>query len=66
MRAILDLKIRKITLNILYTVAVAIANTIPKNKLREDNIIPKINNKTLQKKITSILQKLNTKEKKSR
>lgn len=53
MRAILDLKIRKITLNILYSVAVAIANTIPKNKLSENNIIPEIGNKFLQKRITS-------------
>jgi malate dehydrogenase (oxaloacetate-decarboxylating) len=66
MRAILDLKIRKITLDILYIVAVAIANTIPKNKLREDNIIPEISNKTLQKRITSILKKPTAKEKKSR
>lgn len=53
MRAILDLKIRKITLDILYSVAVAIANTIPKNKLSENNIIPEIDNKFLQKRITS-------------
>jgi malate dehydrogenase (oxaloacetate-decarboxylating) len=53
MRAILDLKIRKITLDILYSVAVSIANTIPKNKLSENNIIPEIGNKFLQKRITS-------------
>ena len=57
MRAILDLKIHKITLDILYTVAISIANTIPKNKLRENNIIPEIRDKTLQKRITSILKK---------
>lgn len=53
MRAILDLKISKITLDILYVVAVAIANMIPKNKLSENNIIPEIGNKSLQKRITS-------------
>lgn len=52
MRAILDLKIHKITLDILYAVSVAIANIIPKSKIREDNIIPEINNKFLQNKIT--------------
>jgi len=55
MRAILDLKIHKITLDILYAVSVAIANTIPKSKIREDNIIPEINNKFLQNKITSAI-----------
>ncbi|PIW34695.1 MAG: NAD-dependent malic enzyme, partial [Nitrosopumilales archaeon CG15_BIG_FIL_POST_REV_8_21_14_020_33_23] len=57
MRAILDLKIRKITLDILYSVAVAIANTVPKNKLSENNIIPEISNKFLQKRITLALKK---------
>jgi len=55
MRAILDLKIHKITLDILYTVAVAIANTIPKNKLAENNIIPEIGDKSLQKRITTAI-----------
>lgn len=55
MRAILDLKISKITLDILYVVAVAIANTIPKSKIGENNIIPEINNKFLQNKITSAI-----------
>lgn len=57
MRAILDLKIRKITLDILYSVAVAIANTISKNKLSENNIIPEIGNKFLQKRITSSIMR---------
>lgn len=57
MRAILDLKIHKITLDILYAVSIAIANIIPKSKIREDNIIPEINNKFLQKTITSAILK---------
>lgn len=63
MRAILDLKIRKITLDILYAVTVAIANTIPRSKLGEKNIIPEISDKSLQKRITLALKKskLNTK-----
>lgn len=65
MRAILDLKIQKITLEILYAVAVAIADTISKNKLRADNIIPEISNKSLQKRITSILKKPNTAKEKN-
>jgi len=60
MRAILDLKIHKITLEILYAVAVAIANTIPKNKLKVTNIIPEISNKSLQKSITNTIKKLNS------
>ncbi|EPA06504.1 NAD(P)-dependent malic enzyme [Candidatus Nitrosarchaeum limnium] len=56
MRAILDLKIQKITLDTLYAVSVAIAKTIPKNKLKEDNIIPEIGNKSLQKRITNAIK----------
>ncbi|CAD6517914.1 putative NAD-dependent malic enzyme 4 [metagenome] len=56
MRAILDLKIQKITLDILYAVSVAIANTIPKSKLKVDNIIPEIGNKSLQKRITNAIK----------
>jgi len=56
MRAILDLKIRKITKEILYATALAIANTIPKKKLSEKNIIPSINNKNLQRRITRALK----------
>ena len=55
MRAILDLKIQKITKEILYVTAVAIANTVPKKKLSEKNIIPSINDKNLQKQITRSL-----------
>ncbi len=51
MRAILDLKIKKITLNILYATAVAIADAVPKRKLSEKHIIPSINDKNLQQRI---------------
>ena len=57
MRTILDLKIKKITLAILYDTALAIANTIPKRKLSETHIIPSINDKNLQQRITRALMK---------
>jgi len=55
MRAILDLKIQKITMEILYATALAVADTIPKKKLSKNNIIPSINDKNLQKQITTYL-----------
>jgi len=55
MRAILDLKIQKITMEILYATALAIANTVPKKKLSEKNIIPAIDDKNLQRRITKAL-----------
>ena len=55
MRAILDLKIQKITMEILYVTALAVANAVPKKKLSERNIIPSINDKSLQKRITKAL-----------
>lgn len=58
MRSILDLKIQKITLDILHSAAVAIANTVPKKKLSENHIIPAINDKNLQKNITKYLTKI--------
>jgi malate dehydrogenase (oxaloacetate-decarboxylating) len=58
MRSILDLKIQKITLDILHSAAVAIANTVPKKKLSENYIIPSINNRNLQKNITKSLTKI--------
>ena len=58
MRAILDLKIQKITLKILHVTALAIANSIPKNKLAKNHIIPTINDKNLQKNITRSLTKI--------
>ena len=61
MRAILDLKIPKITKEILYATALAIANTVPKKKLSEKNIIPSINDKNLQRRITRALMNYSTK-----
>jgi len=58
MRVILDLKIQKITLDILYATALVIANTIPKKKLSERFIIPSINDKTLQQRITQALERI--------
>jgi len=58
MRAILDLKIQKITLDILCATALAIANTVTKKKLSENYIVPVIDDKRLQRKITAALMKL--------
>ena len=58
MRSILDLKIQKITLEILHVTALSIANTVPKNKLAENYIIPSINDRNLQKNITKSLTKI--------
>ncbi|MCH8085372.1 MAG: NADP-dependent malic enzyme [Thaumarchaeota archaeon] len=55
MRAILDLRIRKITMKILYTTSLAIANTLTKKELSVDHIIPNISNKKLQGRITNSL-----------
>ena len=55
MRAVLDLKIQKITLKILYNTALAIAGTVPKTKLSENSIVPSISDKNLQKRITESL-----------
>jgi len=54
----LDLQIQKITLNILCSTALAIANSVSKNELSEDHIIPNIDDKKLQKRITASLTKL--------
>jgi malate dehydrogenase (oxaloacetate-decarboxylating) len=56
MRAILDLKIQTITREILYTTAVAIANTVPTKKLSPKHIIPSIDDKNLQRNITKALK----------
>ena len=53
MRSILDLKIKKITMKILYSAALAIANTVSKKKLSENNIIPMLGDKKLQQRITN-------------
>jgi len=58
MRAILDLKIQKITLEILCATALTIANTVSKNELSENHIIPILGDKRLQKRITASLTKL--------
>ncbi len=58
MRAILDLKIQKITLDILCATALTIANTVSKNELSENHIIPILGDKRLQKRITASLTKL--------
>lgn len=58
MRAILDLKIQKITMDVLYATSLAIAKTIPDQKLSPNNIIPSIKNKALQKNITKSLKNL--------
>ncbi len=58
MRSILDLKIKKITLEILYATSLAIANSVPKNRVSEKNILPKLGNPKLQSAITNSLSKL--------
>lgn len=58
MRSILDLKIQKITLEILHATSLAIANTVPKKRLSENYIIPSINDKNIQKNITKSLSKI--------
>ncbi len=55
MRSILDLKIKKITMKILYSAALAIANTVSKKKLSENNITPMLGDKQLQLRITNSL-----------
>lgn len=58
MRVILDLKIRQITPKILYATALAIANTIPKEKLTPNNIIPAVGNPKLQSAIFRRLKRV--------
>jgi len=58
MRAILDLRIRKITMKILHATSLAIANTLTKKELSEDHIIPNISDKKLQGRITSSLTQI--------
>ena len=60
MRAILDLKIQKITMDILFATSLAIAKTVSNQKLSPDNIIPLIDDKNLQKNITHSLKNLRT------
>jgi len=58
MRTILDLKIQKITMDILCATALAIANTVTKKKISKNHIIPELDDKRLQPKITAALMKL--------
>jgi len=58
MKAILDLKIQKITMNVLYATSLAIAKTVSDKKLSHNNIIPLIENKELQKNITRYLKNI--------
>jgi len=57
MRAILDHGISKIETKILYAVAVAISNTIPKRQLRYNNIISNVGDRRLQQNISRSLKK---------
>jgi malate dehydrogenase (oxaloacetate-decarboxylating) len=56
MRVILDLKIKRITMKILYDTAYAIANTVNKNKLSINNIIPELGDTRIQKRIMKSLR----------
>ena len=56
MRAILDLKIKKIDMKILYSTAIAIANTVNKKDLSVNHIIPNLGDKNLQKNIKNSLK----------
>jgi malate dehydrogenase (oxaloacetate-decarboxylating) len=57
MRSILDQRIRKINLDMLFATACAIANTITKKELHYNRIIPDVGDKRLQKNITLALKK---------
>ncbi|MFM8658956.1 MAG: NADP-dependent malic enzyme [Candidatus Nitrosotenuis sp.] len=57
MRIILDKKIKKISEQMLYQTAKAIADTVSGKDLSYDSIIPDISNKKLQKNIRSALKK---------
>ena len=57
MRAILDQKIRKISLGMLLATAKAIADTVTKKELHYNRIIPDVGDKRLQKNITLALKK---------
>ena len=61
MRAILDLGIQKITMNILYSTSLAIANTVTKKELSKSHIIPDIDDKRLQKRIINSLNNISMK-----
>lgn len=56
MRAILDLKIKKISMKIMYDTALAIAKTVNKNDLSINHIVPILGDKKLQRNITNSLR----------
>jgi malate dehydrogenase (oxaloacetate-decarboxylating) len=56
MKAILDLRIRKITNKLLYLTAIAIANTIAPDRLDSSHIIPELGNKKLERNILRTLK----------
>lgn len=57
MRVILDKRIRKITLDLLYATAKAVANTVPSTQLAYNHIMPEIGNKQIQNNISRALKK---------
>lgn len=58
MRAVLDLKISKISIKLLYSTALAIANTVKQKDLSENCIVPTLGDTNLQKNITNSLKKI--------
>lgn len=56
MRAILDLRIHKITMKILYSTSLAVAHTLTKKELSIGRIIPSIYDKRLQRRIINSLR----------
>ncbi len=61
MRSILDLKIQKISLDILYVTALALAETLDRSKLSVNRIIPEIDDKRIQGRVTNAIKKLTKK-----
>jgi malate dehydrogenase (oxaloacetate-decarboxylating) len=57
MRVILDRRIRKISLDLLYATAKAVANTVPTTQLAYNHIMPEIGNKQIQNNISRALKK---------
>lgn len=57
MRAILDQKIQKISLGMLFVTAKAISNTVTRKELHYNHIIPDVGNKNLQKNISLALKR---------
>lgn len=62
MRAILDQKVHKIELGMLFATAMAIAKTITNKDLHYDNIIPDVSDKNLQKNVTLALKSYQNKK----